>query len=120
MTISIDGAEVSMEECCKRAEAGDADAQNQLGLELEESDPFQAAKWLKKSAESGHKNAQCNLAAYYEDGIGVPRDFVLAYMWYSLSIDNGVSWAPDRRDSLENKMSRDEVLEAQKLARARY
>lgn len=120
MAITLDGVDVSIDECRKRAEAGDAAAQNQLALELQSSDPFQAAQWLKKSAEAGYKFAQCNLAGYYEEGIGLPRDYVLAYMWYSVAINSGVTWAPDQRDDLEIKMSRDEVLEAQKLARQRY
>jgi hypothetical protein len=120
MTIEIDGVEISIQECTKLAEAGNAEAQNQLGLELERENPYEAARWLKKSAESGFNYGQRNLAAFYEAGIGVPRDHVLAYMWLTLANANGLEYAASLRDELAEKMSQNEIFEAQKLAREHY
>ena len=45
----------------------------------------EAAKWFRKSAEQGHADAQSSLGGMYEDGKGVPRDYVQAHKWYNLA-----------------------------------
>ena len=43
------------------------------------------AKWYRKAAEQDEALAQRNLASMYEDGRGVPRNYVLAHMWLNLA-----------------------------------
>ena len=45
----------------------------------------EAAKWFRRAAEQGLANSQNKLGLMYEQGEGVPRDYVLAYVWFSLA-----------------------------------
>ena len=53
----------------------------------------------------------------YEDGNGVPQDYVLAYMWYSVSAAVGGFPGNHFRDQLEERMTADQIAKAQRLAR---
>jgi TPR repeat protein len=41
--------------------------------------------WFQRAAEQGHPVAKLYLAVMYAEGRGVPRDYVRAHMWFSLS-----------------------------------
>ena len=43
-----------------------------------------ASYWFKKAANLGLKDSQYNLAILYEEGLGVQKDLVEAYRWYTL------------------------------------
>ncbi len=45
-----------------------------------------AVFWLEKAAKNGSPAAQGTLADLYRQGIGVPQDYVLAYVWENLSV----------------------------------
>jgi len=79
-----------MEELLKKAEAGDAASQYELGLYYINKEDgeitgnqTQAFNWFKKAAEQGLKEAQCNTGCCYEEGIGTDKDLKLAFAWYS-------------------------------------
>ena len=61
--------------------------------------------------------AQWNLADMYENGEGIPEDHVLAYMWWNLVAARGVEEAQDRKDIIEQQMTREQIAEAQRLSR---
>ena len=44
-----------------------------------------AARWYRLAAEQGHTGAQFYLGGMYYAGEGVPRDYVQAFVWFSLS-----------------------------------
>ncbi len=72
------------------AEAGDADAQANVGEIFERGlgdEPNYAAAviWYKKAAEQGNKRAQFNLGTLYEQGLGVEKDALQALNWYRLA-----------------------------------
>ena len=73
-------------------------------------------------AEQGHADAQNNLGFMYDDGEGVPQDYVQALMWYNLAASK-FSPGEDRDQAVENrdivakKMTPAQISEAQKLAR---
>ncbi len=48
-----------------------------------ETEPEKAVNGFRRAAEAGLKEAQCNLAFCYEEGIGVGANFKLAFDWYS-------------------------------------
>ena len=55
-----------------KAEAGDAIAQNKIGVMYDLGrgvleDDKEAAKWYRKAAEQGHAEAQINLASMYQE-----------------------------------------------------
>ena len=63
-----------------RAEAGQSEAQWQLGTNYEvgngvEADVTMAAEWYRKAADQGNSKAQFSLGSCYENGMGVPLDY---------------------------------------------
>jgi TPR repeat protein len=78
----------------KKAEAGDAISQFNLGLMYDKGegvaeDDAEAVKWFRKAAEQGHATAQFNLGLMYHNGSGVPKDDVAAVKWYRKAAEQG-------------------------------
>ncbi len=46
-------------------------------------------KEFRPLAEQGHAEAQLYLGIMYSQGLGVPKDFVQGYRWYTLAGDQG-------------------------------
>jgi uncharacterized protein len=102
------------------AEQGDARAQYHLGTLYYAGagvpqDYAEALKWFRLSADQGNPDGQGALGSMYYTGRGVPQDYVLAHMWFNLSAARGGS--AERRDSILHQMTREQIAEAQKLAR---
>ena len=81
-------------ELVKRAEAGDATAQYDLGECYHWGkgvtyDEQEAVKWFTKAAEQGNAVAQGYLAACYACGIGVAKDKKKAMKWLAKSAEQG-------------------------------
>lgn len=73
----------AMELYKKAAEAGFANALNQLGWRaIIDSDNGQAVDFFRKAAELGLAGGQCNLAYCYLCGIGVEPNAKQAFYWY--------------------------------------
>lgn len=71
-----------------RAEAGDRDAQNNLGLCFQhgygtEQDYGQAMVWFRRAADGGLAVAQFNVGCLYFEGNGVEKDLAIAIDWYT-------------------------------------
>ena len=60
--------------------------------------------------------AQYNLGVMYENGQGVPLDYVRAHMWYNIAASKGVGNAKKNRDIVVKKMTPEQIEKAQKLA----
>lgn len=58
------------------------------------------------------------LGLMYALGRGVDQDNITAHKWFNLAAAQGDVRARTEREALASEMSRDEVVEAQKLARA--
>ncbi len=110
----------------KAAEQGHAPGQFCLGLMYDEGqgvpqDYQEALKWYRKAAEQGDARAQNNLGVMYRLGQGVPKDYVRAHMWLNLAASKLSGEERDDtvklRDRLAEKMTREQIAEAQKLAR---
>ena len=80
-------------------------------------DVKEAARLYRLSAEQGQKSAQKRLADLYEDGVGVLKNEVYAYMWSSISAANGNDDASSLRDRLEKKMTKEEISKARSAAK---
>jgi len=81
-------------ELAKKAEAGDAKAQCNLGGhyffgEGVTQDYKEAVKWVTKSAEQGNAGAQRYLGCIYLEGEGVTRDYKEAVKWLTKSAEQG-------------------------------
>jgi TPR repeat protein len=106
----------------KAAEQGDAQAQFNLGVMYENGygvpqDYAQAVEWYRKAAEQGYASAQFNLALSYYKGEGVIQDNVYAHMWVNIAASLGYERGPKARDIIAEKMTAEQIAEAQKLAR---
>lgn len=81
----IGGQEVS--DLLKHAEAGNPDAQNQLGVRYSEGQGvpqnyLEAKDWFKKAADQGHADAQVNLGTLYSLGQGGTFSDHMALFWF--------------------------------------
>ena len=76
-----------------------------------------ASKWYRlfsaERAERGDAGAQFNLGNRYYNGQGIPQDYVLAHMWWSISGSNGYKDAVTNRNIVEKKMSKQQIEKAQ-------
>ena len=104
------------------AKRGEADAQNNIGAMYGRGDGVtqdyaEAVRWYRMAAKQGDAVAQNNLGAMYAQGRGVINDHVSAHMWFNIASANGYKTASDLRDKIENSMTREQIAEAQALAR---
>ncbi len=90
-------SDTSPEELQKRAEAGDAAAQNELGVRYQlgiggvNKDPGEALSWFHKAALQGYGKAMLNLGALSYNGDGNAGNTALALGWFLLAKDAGDS-----------------------------
>jgi TPR repeat protein len=104
------------------AESGDAEAQFRLG-ELHRlgqgvpEDPATAGRWHLAAAEQGHPHSMYYVALMYYRGRGGDweKDYVRAYVWFTLAAEKGIGDATWWRDRLGAKMSDRETAESKKL-----
>ena len=107
----------------KRAAAqGKAIAQSNLGVMYSKGqgvvqDYAEAVRWWKLAAEQGTAAAHGALGFMYGEGQGVVQDYMRAHMWYNLAAIKGDSVEVKNRDIVANKMTSQQIAEAQKLAR---
>ena len=57
------------------------------------------------------------LGKMYNEGKGVIQDYTQAHMWLNISNSKGHKPAIKLRDIIEKKMTKDQIAEAQELAR---
>ena len=89
----------------KRAEKGDAEAQNDLGLKYAYGDGVaidyaQAYYWFKKSAEQGNIVGQGNLGWCFYYGYGVEQNYEQAYYWFKKSAERGSAYSQNYLGSI--------------------
>ncbi|ESQ76202.1 tetratricopeptide repeat protein [Asticcacaulis sp. AC402] len=76
------------------AEAGDAQAQLEMGLRYyhkrDIKDDAVALAWFKKAAAQGLPGAEYEVATMYALGEGTPVDYAQAMIWFRKSVDHGV------------------------------
>src|SRR3989440_469855 len=106
----------------KAAEQNVADAQFSLGVcyangQGVPEDDAEAVKWFRKAAEQNLADAQYNLGVCYDSGEGVVKDEVEAYKCWLLAAGQGNDDAKYNMTIVENKMSREQIAEGQRLAR---
>lgn len=111
------------------AEQGDTQAQFNLGNMHSEGqgvpqDYGEAVKWYRRAADQGDPQAQYNLGLWYATGEGGAYDTVGAHMWFNLAATRfPASDARNRETAIKNRdlvakqMTREQIDEAQRLAR---
>jgi formylglycine-generating enzyme required for sulfatase activity len=104
------------------AKQGHADAQYSLGVMYAKGkgatqDYNEAVKWFSKAEKQGNADAQFLLGVMHEDGLGVAQDYVTAYVFYNLAGSNGSELGQKNRILIEEKMTKDQINEAQSSAK---
>jgi TPR repeat protein len=120
------------------AEQGNAEAQFYLGYMYTDGegviqDYAEAVNWFRLAAEQGNAEArddlirlaseQGNAPAQYAlgsmsaDGDGVIQDTFIAHMWFNISAANGHELGSAGRSLIEQRMTLEQIAEAQALAR---
>jgi hypothetical protein len=111
------------------ADQGEPLAQFQLGLMYLKGygvpqNFSEAARWYRAAADQQNPQAQFDLALLYVMGDGVPQDYVSAHMWLNLAAAHFPAsdlrnrrMAAANREFLENKMTREQIVEAQRRAK---
>ena len=106
-----------------KAEAGDAQAQNEMGEALYagkrgvEKDAVAAVKWLRQAADQNDPTAQSNLGICYECGEGVAKYEVEAYKWDLLAAAQGDAKAKRNVTMLELLLSPEQIAEGKRRAK---
>jgi TPR repeat protein len=113
----------STETLRRKAERGDPEAEYKLGLAYDvgigaPQDLAQAAAWYSSAAEQGYAAAQFSLGLMYANGRGVPQDLVRAHVWLNLAAGAQQPGARSERDLIAKKMTRQQIAEAIRQARA--
>lgn len=92
---SIDLSPMNLTETTIKAKRGDSKAQFDLGV-FYSTGLYRAklrydvaASWYRAAAEQDHSLAQAALGGMFQDGQGVSKDPLKAYMWYAIA-DRGV------------------------------
>jgi len=80
-------------------------------------DYAEAMRLWRPLAEQGDALAQAMLGVMYDNGQGVPQDYVLAHMWFNLAAAQGFDTAKAARDIAAERMTGSQIAEAQRLAR---
>ena len=80
-------------------------------------DYTQAVRWYRLAAAQGMDAAQYNLGLMYGRGRGVEQDYVRAHMWFNLAAVSGDADSVKARDITERQMTREQVAQAQQMAR---
>jgi TPR repeat protein len=70
-----------------------------------------------KTRVEGNALAQFNLGLMYAYGLGVIQDAAIGHMWYNISGANGSEIGSENRSKIEAQMTREQIAEAQALAR---
>jgi TPR repeat protein len=95
-------------ELVKRAEAGDAKAQYDLGLCYVRADGVtkdnnEFLRWLRKSAEQGYAPAECNLGRCYYYAMGIRKNEIEAMKWLTKAAGQGNELANKELDKIKSK-----------------
>ena len=83
---------------------------------LTTGDTNEAIRWYQLAAEGGNTDAMYQLGSLYTSDAGLEKDRVRGHMWFNLAVAHGMRQATQRRDSVEAKMSPEEIAQAEKLA----
>ena len=75
----------------------------------------EAARLVRLAARSGLPQAEASMGLLFEQGKGVPLDYVSADTWYSRAAAAGDHFSRDRRKQLAQLMTRKQLDEANAL-----
>lgn len=77
----------------------------------------EAFKWFRLAAAQGDRESQYKMGWMYYFGEGVTQDYVRAHMWINISAAAGKTDAVKDRNAVSEKLTQQQISEAQKMAR---
>jgi hypothetical protein len=86
-------------------------------MEKKKQDYKESIKWFTKSAEQGDSKSQYNLGEIYQEGKGIPKNNVMAYMFFNLAAVNGDEVKIKSRNKVASKMTPSQLEKSQDKAR---
>ena len=111
----------------KAAQKGNADAMAELiivyasGNEILDANYDKAFEWAQKAAEADNVFSQGLLGTFYQNGIGVQPNRVLAYQWFLISLSGDYNfienYVRDYMQVLEKEMTKAEINKAKQNAK---
>ena len=110
----------ALQEWTPLAEAGDAEAQFNLGTVYHKGvlqDYKESLKWFTLAAEQELSLAQIMLGIKYWNGFGVLQDNTMAHMWFNIASANGDELGGINRDIVAKEMTQADISKAQAMAR---
>lgn len=85
--------------------------------EFDAADYNDAYQYWESLAKEGVPEAQYNIGRMHAYGEGVPKNYAVAYAWFLRAEKNGAPEATDALSQLLDFVSRDEISEAESMAR---
>jgi TPR repeat protein len=99
------------------AERGDVNAAFGMGVLAEaRGNETEATHWYETAALGGMAAAQALMGHRYLQGLGVPRDPIVAYAWFVRATKSGVPNAAKARDALARTLTPAQIEEAEGIA----
>jgi len=108
----------------RSAKGGNRIAMHDLGhyyataTATEEPNIDQAVQWFQKAAERGVLDSQFNLGVLYQEGSGVPKSEIDAYVWYKVAGAQGDRMAEQRSELIARNLSEGDLDKAVSRAKA--
>jgi hypothetical protein len=104
------------------AEQGLAKAQSRLAEmyeagELVEKDYSASLKWQTEAAEQGISYALFDMGKIYRDGKIATANAVKAHMYFNLAAAEGFVEAPEARAAIQEEMTHEQIIDAQRRAK---
>ncbi len=82
---------------------------------FENEDYATALSEWRTLAKQKHAEAQNRLANMYQNGLGVPQDYVLAYVWHGLAGSNGITTSSMAQDELRHEMTKEQYATGERM-----
>ena len=88
------------------------------GVAIDQPDIAKAVTWFQQAADRGVLDSQFNLGVLYQEGSGVTKNPVDAYVWYSIAGIQGDPMAVQRSEILARELSESQIEQGQARIKA--
>jgi TPR repeat protein len=71
--------------------------------------------WYSKAAEHGSREACTSLGILYSKGIGVPTNYLEAYVWFKISAKKGETTVIEMEGILEELLTTEQIVAGRRM-----
>ncbi len=124
--VQMNAPAIQYGEVYQRANAGDPDAEYQMGMFYTQdragtaNSNQQSYHWFTQAASKGHPRAQYNLGVMYAQGDGIVQNLIEAYIWFNLAAAQQMNGAAQARDMIAGSLTPDALMKAQERSTFYY